>query len=77
MLRRPTKTSPKNENKQITQKRRIKERGEELTEKMVLLRQQYQGEQMNFCCCSNQKFVDRTEHFFVVTKYFCHPYFNK
>jgi len=23
------------------------------------------------------RFVDRTEHFVVVTKYFCYPYFNK
>jgi len=28
-------------------------------------------------CCSIKRFVDRTKHFVVVTKYFCCPYFNK
>jgi len=30
----------------------------------------------NFAAAAN-RFVDRTEHFVVVTKYFCYPYFNK
>ena len=28
------------------------------------------------CAAATKRFVDRTKHF-VVTKYFCYPYFNK
>jgi len=30
----------------------------------------------NFAAAA-KRFVDRTNHFVVVTKYFCYPYFNK
>jgi len=33
------------------------------------------AETKNFAAAT-KRFVDRTKHF-VVTKYFCHPYFNK
>jgi len=26
---------------------------------------------------ATKRFVDRTKHFVIVTKYFCYPYFNK
>ena len=52
--------------------------------KMVLLRQQKKGQQMNFCCstenfaAATERFVDRTyKHFVFLTKYFDYPYFNK
>jgi len=51
---------------------------------MVLLRQQNQGQEINFFvaatknfAASTKRFVDRTKHFVVVRKYFCYPYFNK
>jgi len=31
----------------------------------------------NFAAATKQRFVDRTKHSVVVTKYFCYPYFNK
>jgi len=31
---------------------------------------------INFFSAANKRFVDRTKHF-VVTKYFCYPYFKK
>jgi len=53
-------------------------------DKMVLLRQQYWGQQIflfvaatkNFAAAT-KRFVDRTKHFVVLTKYFRCPYFNK
>ena len=52
--------------------------------KMVLLRQQNQGQQIYFfvaatknIAAATQRFVGRTKHFVVVTKHFCYPYFNK
>jgi len=51
--------------------------------KMVLLWQQNEGQQIFFCVAATKNFAaatkrlaDRTKHF-VVTKYFCCPYFNK
>jgi len=50
---------------------------------MVLLRHQNWGQQINFLLLQPKnlrqqpkRIVDRTKHF-VVTKYFCYPYFNK
>jgi len=50
---------------------------------MVLLRQQKKGKTNEFFVASTKNFaaatkrlVDRTKHF-VVTNYFCYPYFNK
>ena len=48
--------------------------------KMVLLRQQNQGQTLFFFVAATKnfaaetkRFVDRTKHFVVLTKYFCYP----
>jgi len=49
----------------------------EYTEKNSFVTATELGTTNNFFSAATKRFVDRTKHFVVVTKYFCYPYFKK